>query len=109
MENIWLDKLWVLFIGSGAWVGQRLTAQLDALSKEKADSNQTRETEKYHAKLIHELDRRIDTVKHTLVARGEYKSDISSLHTRININSEKKADKILNIRTHASKEKNGES
>ena len=77
--------------------------------KDKSDSSQTREVEKYHAKLIHELDRRIDTVKHTLVAREEYKSDISALHIRINVISEKKADKILNIRTHAAKEKNGES
>ena len=108
MEKI-LESLWVVFVLLGGWLGSRLWAKIDSLEKEKADSDQTRDIEKYHAKLIHELDRRIDTVKHTLVARDEYKSDISSLHVRINIISEKKADKILNIRTHAAKEKNGES
>ena len=110
MENIWLDKLWVLFIAIGGWVANRLTGKIDALEKDKADADTTRESERLNAKLIHELDRRVDTVKHTLVARQEYKSDISALHLRINIISEKKADKILNIRTHvAGKEKNGES
>tara|TARA_Y100001949_G_C15906588_1_gene295002 strand:+ start:590 stop:916 length:327 start_codon:yes stop_codon:yes gene_type:complete len=108
MQEI-LQNLWLLFVGIGAWAVQRLTAQLDALSKDKADADTTRESERLNAKLIHELDRRVDTVKHTLVAREEYKADISSLHSRINIISEKKADKILNIRTHAAKEKNGES
>ena len=109
MEKI-LESLWMVFVMLGAWFGSRLTKQIDELSKDKADSEQTREVEKYHAKLIHELDRRVDTVKHTLVAREEYKADVSALHNRINVISEKKADKILNIRTHvAGKEKNGES
>ena len=108
MEKI-LESLWMVFVMLGAWFGSRLTKQIDELSKDKADSEQTREVEKYHAKLIHELDRRIDTVKHTLVAREEYKSDISALHIRMNVISEKKADKILNIRTHQAKERNGES
>ena len=108
MEKI-LESLWMVFVMLGAWFGSRLTKQIDELSKDKADSEQTREVEKYHAKLIHELDRRVDTVKHTLVAREEYKADISVLHNRINVISEKKADKILNIRTHQAKEKNGET
>ena len=108
MEKI-IEWVVMVFVMIGAWFGSRLTKQIDELSKDKADNSQTREVEKYHAKLIHELDRRIDTVKHTLVAREEYKSDISSLHTRINIISEKKADKILNIRTHQAKERNGET
>ena len=108
MEKI-LESLWMVFVMLGAWFGSRLTKQIDELSKDKADSEQTREVEKYHAKLIHELDRRVDTVKHTLVAREEYKADVSALHNRINVISEKKADKILNIRTHQAKEKNGET
>jgi len=108
MEKI-IEWVVMVFVMLGAWFGSRLTKQIDELSKDKSDSSQTREVEKYHAKLIHELDRRIDTVKHTLVAREEYKQDISSLHIRINVISEKKADKILNIRTHQAKEKNGET
>jgi len=86
-----------------------LWGKIDSLEKDKADATTTRESERLTAKLIHELDRRVDTVKHTLVAREEYKSDVSVLHNRINVISEKKADKILNIRTHQAKEKNGES
>ena len=108
MEKI-LEWVVMVFVMLGAWYGSRLTKQIDDLSKNKADSDQTREVEKYHAKLIHELDRRVDTVKHTLVAREEYKLDISTLHSRVNELEQRKADKIKNIRTHAAKEKNGES
>ena len=104
-----LEHLWVLFIAIGGFISSRLVQKIDALEKGKADASITREEHLDNVKLIHELDRRIDTVKHTLVAREEYKSDISALHTRINIISEKKADKILNIRTHQAKEKNGET
>ena len=108
MEKI-LENLWVLFIAIGSWVANRLTGKIDALEKEKADATTTRESDKTHGKLIHALDRRIDTVKHTLVAREEYKSDVSALHTRLNELEQRKADKIKNIRTHQAKEKNGES
>ena len=108
MEKI-LENLWVLFIAIGSWIANRLTGKIDALEKDKADAGSTREEQANHSKLIHELDRRVDTVKHTLVAREEYKADVSALHTRINNLEQKKADKILNIRTHQAKEKNGES
>ena len=112
MEKI-LENLWVLFIAIGGWVANRLTGKIDALEKDIADADTTRESERLNAKLIHELDRRVDTVKHTLVAREEYKQDISSLHVRINDLTlgleQRKADKIKNIRTHQAKEKNGES
>ena len=112
MEKI-LENLWVLFIAIGGWVAIRLNGKIDALDKDKADADTTRESERLNAKLIHELDRRVDTVKHTLVAREEYKQDISSLHVRINDLTlgleQRKADKIKNIRTHQAKEKNGES
>ena len=105
MEKI-LENLWVLFIGIGSWIANRLTGKIDALEKDKADASQTREAERHNAKLVHELDRRIDTVKHTLVQREEYKSDISALHIRVNELEQRKADKIKNIRTHQAKEKN---
>ena len=108
MEKI-LENLWVLFIAIGGWVANRLTGKIDALEKDKADADTTRESERLNAKLIHELDRRVDTVKHTLVAREEYKLDISTLHSRVNELEQRKADKIKNIRTHQAKEKNGES
>ena len=108
MEKI-LESIWMVAVLVAGWFGARLTKQIDDLSKEKADAGSVREEQVAHSKLIHELDRRVDTVKHTLVAREEYKADVSALHTRINNLEQKKADKILNIRTHQAKEKNGES
>ena len=108
MEKI-LESIWMVAVLVAGGLGARLTKQIDDLSKEKADAGSTREEQVVHSKLIHELDRRVDTVKHTLVAREEYKADVSALHTRINNLEQKKADKILNIRTHQAKEKNGES
>ena len=109
MEKI-LENLWVLFIAIGSWIANRLTGKIDALEKEKADASSTREEQVAHSKLIHELDRRVDTVKHTLVAREEYKADVSTLHNRLNELVQRKADKIKNIRTHSAKDaKNGES
>ena len=108
MEKL-LENLWVLFIGIGSWIANRLTGKIDALEKDKADADSTREEQLAHSKLIHELDRRIDTVKYTLVDRQEYKSDISVLHNRMNELEQRKADKIKNIRTHQAKDKNGES
>jgi hypothetical protein len=50
------------------------------------------------------------------VGRNEHKLDVNSMvekisvcHERINDLERRKADKIKNIRTHSSKEKNGES
>ena len=109
MEKI-LENLWVLFIAIGSWIANRLTGKIDALEKDKADAGSTREEQANHSKLIHELDRRVDTVKHTLVAREEYKADVSALHNRLNELEQRKADKIKNIRTHSAKDaKNGES
>ena len=108
MEKI-LESIWMVAVLVAGWFGARLTKQIDDLSKEKADAGSTREEQVVHSKLIHELDRRVDTVKHTLVAREEYKLDISTLHSRVNELEQRKADKIKNIRTHQAKEKNGES
>ena len=108
MEKI-LESIWMVFVLIAGWFGARLTKQIDDLSKDKADATQTREEHISQGKLIHELDRRVDESQHTNIGRAEYKSDITALHSRINVISEKKADKILNVRTHSSKEKNGES
>ena len=115
MEKI-LYSIWMVAVLVAGWFGSRLTKKIDDLSKEKADSVTQREDHLSQSKLIHELDRRVDESQHTNISRAEYKEDISAIvekinriHERINIISEKKADKILNIRTHQAKEKNGES
>ena len=108
MEKI-LENLWVLFIGIGSWMINRMTSKIDALEKDKADANTTSEEHLSQGKRIHELDRRVDENQHTSISRPEFKTDITSLHVRVNDLERRKADKIKNIRTHASKEKNGES
>ena len=109
MEKI-LENLWVLFIGIGSWMINRMTGKIDALEKDKADATTTREEHLNQGKLIHELDRRVDENQHTSISRQEFKTDITSLHVRVNDLERRKADKIKNIRTHSAKDsKNGES
>ena len=98
MENIWIDKLWVLFIGIGAWIVQRLTAQLDSLSKEKADAITTREETSNNYKLIHEVDRRVDKISHLGVNRSEHQQAVYTLHERINELEKTKASRVQAIR-----------
>jgi len=80
----------------------RLTAKIDALEKDKASSSAVGR----NSTLIHETDRRIDEIQHTTVPRQEYKSDIASLHTRINDLERIKQDKVQDIRI-VDKEQNG--
>ena len=97
MEKI-LESIWMVAVLVAGWFGARLTKQIDDLSKEKADAGSVREEQVAHSKLIHELDRRVDTVKHTLVAREEYKADVSALHNRLNELEKSKASRIQAIR-----------
>ena len=86
-----------------------MTSKIDALEKDKADANTTREGHVNQGQLIHELDRRVDENQHTSISRPEFKTDITALHNRLNEMERNKADKIKNIRTHETKEKNGEA
>ena len=115
MEKI-LESLWVLFVMIGGWFGARLTVKIDELEKDKADAKTTREEMLNNSKSTHEVDRRVDEIQYTTTPRLEHKTDAISLvdkisvcHERTNDLERRKADKIKNIRTHASKEKNGES
>jgi hypothetical protein len=115
MEKI-LESLWVLFVMIGGWFGSRLTKQIDELSKEKADATTTREEILNNSNRTHEVDRRVDEIQYTTTPRKEHKIDVISLvdkiavcHERINDLERRKADKIKNIRTHQTKERNGES
>ena len=115
MEKI-LESLWVLFVMIGGWFGSRLTKQIDELSKEKADATTTREEILNNSNRTHEVDRRVDEIQYATTPRKEHKIDVISLvdkiavcHERINDLERRKADKIKNIRTHQTKERNGES
>lgn len=93
MEKI-LENIWGVFVGLGWWMLNRLTAKIDALEKDKADGSAVGR----NSSLIHETDRRIDEIQHTTVPRQEYKSDIASLHMRINDLEKSKEDKVQDIR-----------
>ena len=71
-----------------------MTAKIDGLEKDKADGKAVSK----NSNLIHETDRRIDEIQHTTVPRQEYKSDIASLHMRINELEKSKEDKVQDIR-----------
>jgi hypothetical protein len=93
MEKI-LESAWALFVAIGWFFINRITAKVDALEKDKADSSAVG----MQGKLIHETDRRIDRLENTTVPRQEYKADIGALHTRANELERSKEDKIQDIR-----------
>jgi len=93
MEKI-LENLWGLFVGLGWWMLNRLTAKIDALEKDKAETSSVGR----QAELIHEVDRRIDELQYTTVPRQEYKTDIASLHIRANELERSKEDKVTDVR-----------
>ena len=87
----------------------RLTGKMDDLEKGKASSDdlnsvrQNLNDEIVSTKQgLRELDRRVDDIDHAtqlrLVPRDEYKADISALHSRCNILSDTKEDKVQDIR-----------
>ena len=93
MEKI-LENIWGIFVGLGWWMLNRMTAKIDGLEKGKADASSVGR----NSGLIHETDRRIDEIQHTTVPRQEYKTDIASLHIRINELEKSKEDKVQDIR-----------
>ena len=93
MEKI-LENLWGVFAALGWWMLNRLTAKIDALEKDKADSSSVNK----NSGLIHETDKRLDEIQHTTVPRNEYKSDIGLLHDRVNYLERSKEDKVQDVR-----------
>ncbi len=108
MEKI-VEYGWA-FISAVFWFFlQRLTGKLDDLEKTKASSDDLNGARKNFGddmtgvkQGLRELDRRVDEIDHAtqlrLVPRSEYKSDISALHSRCNILSDTKEDKVQDIR-----------
>jgi|TARA_R110001632_G_scaffold9751_1_gene37024 hypothetical protein len=93
MEKI-LESAWALFVAIGWFFINRITAKVDALEKDKADSSALGK----QASLIHEIDRRLDGIDHQSVSRPEFKADIGALHIRANELERSKEDKVQDIR-----------
>ena len=100
---------WALLSGIFWFFLSRLTGKLDDLEKTKASSDDLNGIRKNIGddmtgvkQGLRELDRRVDEIDHAtqlrLVPRSEYKSDISALHSRCNILSDTKEDKVQDIR-----------
>ena len=93
MEKI-LENLWGVFAALGWWMLNRLTAKIDALEKDKADSSSVNKNTEF----MHETEKRLDEIQHTTVPRSEYKSDIGLLHDRVNYLERAKEDKVQDVR-----------
>ena len=103
MEGL-LHDAWVLFVGIGSWMVNKLTSKLDGLEKEKADAGQVNKSIKRLGTKLHEVERKVDNLGLTAIERAEFKSDITSLHLRINDQEQRKADKIKRVDVKMRKE-----
>ena len=83
MDNI-LHDAWVLFVGIGSWMVNKLTSKLDDLDKNKANADQINEAVRQLGVNLHEIERKVDNLGLTSIGRTEFKSDITALHLRCN-------------------------
>ena len=97
-----MEYIWARFLAIFWYFVNRLTGKTDELEKTKAGNTSLGRVAD-HAR---ELDKRIDELAHTALPRKEFKSDIASLHLRLNDMERHKADKIKNVRVHSPKDKN---
>ena len=97
-----MEYIWAPFLAIFWYFVNRLTGKTDELEKTKAGNTSLGRVAD-HAR---ELDKRIDELAHTALPRKEFKSDIASLHLRLNEMERNKADKIKNVRVHSPKDKN---
>ena len=97
-----VEYIWAPFLAIFWYFVNRLTGKIDEIEKGKAGTSSLGRVAD-HAR---ELDKRVDALAHTALPRAEFKSDIASLHLRLNSMERNKADKIKNVRVHTPKEKN---
>ena len=97
-----VEYIWAPFLAIFWYFVNRLTGKIDEIEKGKAGNASLGRI----ADHPRELDKRVDALAHTALPRAEFKSDIASLHLRLNSMERNKADKIKNVRVHAPKDKN---
>lgn len=107
MEGL-LHDAWVLFVGIGSWMVNKLTGKLDSLDKDKADAQQINDAVRALGAKIHDVERKIDSLGLTAIERSEFKGDITSLHLRINDIEQRKSDKIQKVDVKMRQDANGE-
>ena len=111
MENL-LHDAWVLFVGIGSWLANKLSGKLETLDKDKANADQINEAVRQLGNKIHDVEKKVDTLGLTAIGRSEYKVDldktvekINGIHLRVNALSERlcsKEDRIQTIRVDGS-------
>ena len=108
MDSTLLHDAWVLFTAIGGWIANKLHGKLEALDKNKADSDQINEAVRGLHEKVHEIEKKVDTLGLTAIGRPEYKTDldktvekINGIHVRMNSLADKlcsKQDVISTIR-----------
>ena len=104
MDANLLHDAWVLFVGIGSWLINKLTAKLDDLDKNKANADQINEAVRSLGSKIHDIERKVDQLGLTSIGRSEFKSDITALHLRINDQEQRKANVIRRVDVKMRKE-----
>jgi len=104
MDANLLHDAWVLFIGLLSYFFKNLKARLDELDKGKADAHQINEAVRTVSSQLHEVERKVDQLGLTSINRAEFKSDITSLHLRINDLEQRKANAIQRVDVKMRKE-----
>ena len=97
MDATLLHDAWVLFTAIGGWAVNKLSSKLDDLDKNKADSDQINEAVRGLGAKVNAIERKVDQLGLTSIGRSEFKSDITSLHLRVNDLEQRKADKIKRV------------
>ena len=97
MDATLLHDAWVLFTAIGGWAVIKLSSKLDDLDKNKADSDQINEAVRGLGAKVNAIERKVDQLGLTSIGRSEFKSDITSLHLRVNDLEQRKADKIKRV------------
>ena len=60
MDANLLHDAWVLFVGIGSWLVNKLTAKLEDLDKNKADGDQINEAVRALGNKLHDIERKVD-------------------------------------------------
>ncbi|MAK37137.1 MAG: hypothetical protein CMC15_13365 [Flavobacteriaceae bacterium] len=95
--DAYLHDAWTIFVAIFAYFFKNLQAKLAALEKEKANADLTNDAIKGINGKMHEIEKKIDSLGLTAIERSEFKSDITSLHLRINDIEQRKSDKIQKV------------
>jgi len=101
----YLHDAWTIFVAIFAYFFKQFSGKLDALDKEKCNSDQINEAVRQLGSKINDVEKKVDTLGLTSIGRSEYKVDLdktveklNGVHLRVNSLADQKQDKIKTIR-----------